>query len=74
MFFCPDVDCCDGSDEYSSDISCENNCFELGQAAKAEEARRVAMFKEGSKIRTELSLKGKQIKREKQVNGLNYEM
>lgn len=61
------VDCCDGSDEYNTDIKCQNNCYELGQAAREEEARKIAIIKEGSKIKNELSLKGKQLKREKQV-------
>lgn len=59
-------DCCDGSDEYTTDTRCENNCYELGQAAREEEARIVAIIKEGSKIKNELSLKGKQLKRDKQ--------
>lgn len=62
------LDCCDGSDEYSSGIECQNNCYELGQVAREEEARKLAMFKEGSKIRKELSVKGAQMKREKQVS------
>lgn len=59
-------DCCDGSDEYTTETQCENNCYELGQAAREEEARIVAIIKEGSKIKNELSLKGKQLKRDKQ--------
>lgn len=68
IFFFFLTDCCDGSDEYArQDVVCGNNCLELGQAAREEEARKIAMFKEGSKLRTELCFKGKQIKREKQV-------
>lgn len=64
------TDCCDGSDEYSSSVTCDNNCHELGQVAREEEAKKLAMYKEGSKIRKELCTKGAQVKREKQVSYL----
>jgi len=66
------TDCCDGSDEYSSTVECKNNCYELGQFAREEEAKTLAMFKEGNKIRKELCTKGTQMKREKQVSVLPY--
>ena len=44
----------------------------MGQAAREEEARIFALIKEGSKIKNELSLKGKQLKRDKQVIHLKY--
>lgn len=72
VFLCNEIisslDCCDGSDEYDASlVACTNNCYELGQAAREEEARKLALFKEGSKLRIELTLKGKQLKREKHV-------
>ena len=45
-----------------------NNCYELGQVAREDEARKLAMFKEGSKIREELRIRGAQMKEEKHVS------
>jgi len=44
-------DCCDGSDEYDGKTSCPNNCAELANIEREEEARKAKIFFEGSKKR-----------------------
>ncbi|KAI1289710.1 Glucosidase 2 subunit beta [Halotydeus destructor] len=46
-------DCCDGSDEYNSSGRCQNNCMELGAAAREEQVRMKHLIEKGSQIRNQ---------------------
>merc|ERR1712013_890723 len=60
-------DCCDGSDEWESKVTCHNTCQEMGRAAReaAEAANRVAL--EGFKIRQSMVNEAKVMLDEKTV-------
>lgn len=49
MFVC--LDCCDGSDEYNSSVSCPNTCWESGKAAREKLKKNIAAHQEGLVIR-----------------------
>ena len=53
-------DCCDGSDEYESGVTCPNTCEELGRAAREEAKRREELISQGGKLRRALVDEGKQ--------------
>lgn len=57
-------DCCDASDEYASNANCVNNCDELGQVERKRQKDLDELMKRGSKVRAEMSQKGKQMKEE----------
>lgn len=58
-------DCCDASDEYDDDkIKCSNDCSKLGQAARAEAEKKQVLYKEGSQIRADMIVRGKQLENE----------
>jgi protein kinase C substrate 80K-H len=44
-------DCCDGSDEYDGRIKCANTCWQVGREAREKLAKKLAMYKEGLRIR-----------------------
>lgn len=60
-------DCCDASDEYSSDVQCADNCHELGREAWLEAQRVAELAKKGNKIRLDYVQRGKQLKTENQA-------
>jgi hypothetical protein len=45
------LDCCDGSDEYDSNVTCKNTCWEAGKAAREKLNKKVATYKSGVVIR-----------------------
>ncbi|KAJ2746883.1 hypothetical protein GGI20_000962 [Coemansia sp. BCRC 34301] len=49
-----DDECCDGSDEYDSGITCVNRCVEMGQLAAAEAERLRGVVGRGARRRKEL--------------------
>lgn len=59
-------DCCDGSDEYQSQASCQNTCDLLGREAREEAERQTKLIREGFQKRLELSQRGKEIRKEKE--------
>lgn len=44
-------DCCDGSDEWSGKVSCENNCLKLGEAKRREAEKMAEAAKNGFETR-----------------------
>jgi protein kinase C substrate 80K-H len=44
-------DCCDGSDEYDGRIECANTCWQVGREAREKLTKKLAMYKEGLRIR-----------------------
>lgn len=60
-------DCCDGTDEYSSGKECPNICNELDRKARLEQKKTEELMWEGSKIRTKLVAKGKQLRNDYQA-------
>lgn len=59
-------DCCDGSDEYSSVIQCNDVCRELGKEAVLKAQRSAELARKGNKVRMEMVARGKQLKTEHQ--------
>jgi hypothetical protein len=47
------LDCCDGSDEYGSNGTCKNTCWEAGKAAREKLKKKVATYKSGVVIRNQ---------------------
>ena len=45
------LDCCDGSDEYDSNVTCKNTCWEAGKAARDKLKKKIATYKSGVVIR-----------------------
>jgi protein kinase C substrate 80K-H len=45
------LDCCDGSDEYDSNVTCKNTCWEAGKAAREKLKKKIATYKNGVVIR-----------------------
>lgn len=66
-------DCCDGSDEFSTNVNCQNTCDELGRAAREETERLTKLAREGYQKRLEMSQKGKEIKQEKDLEKAKLE-
>lgn len=58
-------DCCDGSDEYATQVNCDDNCNELGKEEKEREKNLAELSKRGNVVRTEMSSKGKALKKSK---------
>lgn len=63
-------DCCDGSDEWGTDVICPNTCLEMGKKAKEEQRRLSELHGQGYKKRLEYSVQGKQ-REEESRNSLN---
>jgi protein kinase C substrate 80K-H len=59
-------DCCDGSDEYYVDKACPNTCVEKGRAAREEAAKLAQLVRDGFQKRTEMSIRGREIRKEKE--------
>lgn len=57
-------DCCDASDEWSSEVRCVDNCHELGREAYLEAQRLAELVKQGNSIRLDMISRGKQLKGE----------
>ena len=51
-------DCCDGSDEWGTDVTCPNNCEEMGRLALEEINRLRILHEEGYKKRLEYAIEG----------------
>lgn len=52
VFICQlHADCCDGSDEYDSEVKCPNTCWEAGKVARDKLKKKISTFEEGVKIR-----------------------
>lgn len=60
-------DCCDGTDEYQSKTQCADVCYEMGRAAREHAEKLAEILKQGSTIREQLVVKGKQLKEEKKA-------
>ena len=54
------ADCCDGSDEYHSDVKCPNTCWEAGKAARENLKKKITTYQEGVRIRRRDVDKGRQ--------------
>ena len=63
-----DVDCCDGSDEYSSNVKCENKCVALAAKMREEEERLKQLRDQGSLKRQELINQGTEMRKTIQVS------
>lgn len=55
-------DCCDASDEYNSEVECENNCLHLAESAKREAQKYAEVQKEGYSLSLAMCEQGKQLK------------
>ena len=53
-------DCCDGSDEWGTGISCPNTCEEMGRKEKEEQRRLKELHEQGFLKKAEYSTQGKQ--------------
>lgn len=53
-------DCCDGSDEWGTEVTCPNTCEEMGRKAQEERQRLKELHEEGNKKRLEYSTQGRQ--------------
>ena len=53
-------DCCDGSDEWGTEVNCPNTCIEMGRKAQEERERLRELHSSGYKMRQEYSIQGKQ--------------
>ena len=53
-------DCCDGADEWGTDVHCPNTCIELGREAQEEKRRMQELHQQGHQKRLEYSSQGKQ--------------
>lgn len=60
-------DCCDGSDEYFSNVKCINNCIALGSADRIREKHQAELLKSGNEVRLDMAQKGKKQKEEQKV-------
>ncbi|KAJ3302183.1 hypothetical protein HDU93_006752, partial [Gonapodya sp. JEL0774] len=60
-----DPECCDGSDEWQSPGLCPNRCEELAKVAQAERLVAIQSRLAGSKLRAQISNRGKQLKENK---------
>ncbi|CAJ0570386.1 unnamed protein product, partial [Mesorhabditis spiculigera] len=60
-------DCCDGSDEWGSNVKCSNICNELGRAAREEAERRAEIARKGWAVRSEMARQGQDLKTESEV-------
>lgn len=54
------ADCCDGSDEYKSNVKCRNTCWEAGKAARERLRKRISTYQDGVTIRKTEVEKAKQ--------------
>lgn len=61
-------DCCDGSDEWGTDVSCPNTCQEMGKKAREERVRLHELHQQGYQKRLEYSAQGKQKTEESQAS------
>ncbi|KAJ3104551.1 hypothetical protein HDU97_009063 [Phlyctochytrium planicorne] len=71
-----DQECCDGSDEYLTDVKCPNNCAKIGAEFKKAEQQRKKTLKEGLRIKSDyISYSTKaRIDRKKQIQDLGLEV
>ena len=75
MFLCRRIcDCCDGSDEWSTGVSCPNTCDELGRAAREAEEARVKVIQEGLNKKAGMVSEAKQRLEQKRVQLQEKEM
>ena len=56
------LDCCDGSDEYNSNIKCVDICFEAGKEERKALRAEMRLHEAGSKLKEELIKKAQTIK------------
>lgn len=45
------ADCCDGSDEYDGQVSCQNTCWEAGKAARENLKKKIETYNQGHVVR-----------------------
>ncbi len=60
-------DCCDGSDEYTNKIKCENKCLDLAAKMREEEEKLRLLREQGFNKRKELIQLGDDFKKTVQV-------
>ena len=66
-------DCCDGSDEWGTEVNCPNTCDEMGRKAQEEWKRLKELHEQGFKRRREYSNQGKQKFEESRTSLANKE-
>ena len=74
VFFVRICDCCDGSDEWSTGVTCPNTCDELGRAAREAEEARVKVIQEGLNKKAGMVNEAKQRLEQKRVQLQEKEM
>ena len=67
-------DCCDGSDEWSSGVTCGNTCDQLGRSAREAEEARLRVIQEGLNKRQGMVNQAKVMLEEKRVQLQEKEM
>ena len=67
-------DCCDGSDEWSSGVTCGNTCDQLGRSAREAEEARLRVIQEGLNRRQGMVNQAKVMLEEKRVQLQEKEM
>ncbi len=53
-------DCCDGSDEWGTEVNCPNTCIEMGRKALEEKKRLHELHSTGYEMRQDYSIQGKE--------------
>jgi hypothetical protein len=62
-------DCCDGADEWTTELAnpCVNNCLEQGAAEREERERLSKVIEEGIRLKSDLVAQGSRMKTEKEA-------